>query len=307
MKLGMIYAGQGSQALGMGRDLYEQSTTYAQVLESVDPTGEYRALMFGENLELLSQTKNTQPCMVAMAVALTAVLKEKGIAPSFTAGLSLGEYSALACSGVLEPNTAVDLVAFRGKVMTEAAAGKDCCMYAVLQLSQEALEEACAKARALGVVEIANYNCPNQLVMGGERLAVEEAVKLATEAGARRCMPLAVSGPFHTSLMKPAGDALGEKFQSVHFGEMEIPVVFNATGKPLQAGESIPQLLEAQVQSAVYFEQSLRYMIAQGVDTFVEIGPGKVLSGFLKKIDGTVPCYGIDSVESLELALEKLC
>ncbi len=173
-------------------------------------------------------------------------------------------------------------------------------MYAVLQLGVEQLQEACDKARHLGVVEIANYNCPNQLVMGGERVAVETAVGYAKELGARRCLPLAVSGPFHTSLMKPAGDALREKFQSVDFGEMKIPVVFNATGKPLASGEGIPQLLEQQVQSGVYFEDSIRYMLSSGVDTFVEIGPGKVLSGFVKKIDASIPCHQVESWETLE-------
>lgn len=306
MQIGFIFAGQGSQALGMGKDLYENSPVYRSVMEEVDPTGGYRNIMYGEDLALLSQTEHTQPCMVAMAVALTAVLADKGIVPTMTAGLSLGEYSALACSGVFPPKTAVDLVAYRGKVMAEAASGKDCCMYAVLQLGVAQLQEACDKASALGVVEIANYNCPNQLVMGGERVAVEAAVAHAKELGARRCLPLAVSGPFHTSLMKPAGDALREKFQSVDFGEMKIPVVFNASGKPLGQGERIPKLLEQQVQSGVYFEDSIRYMIASGVDTFVEIGPGKVLSGFVKKIDASVPCHQVENWETLE-ALCKIC
>lgn len=306
MQLGLLYAGQGSQALNMGKDLYENYPIYAQTMDEVDPTGDYRKLMFGEDLEALSQTQNTQPCMVAMAVSLTALLAEKGIRPAMTAGLSLGEYSALACSGVFSPKTAVELVAFRGKAMTEAAQGIDSAMTAVLALDAEKLQEACDKAREFGVVEIANYNCPGQLVMGGEKLAVEKASEFAKELGAKRCLPLKVSGPFHTSLMKKAGDALAEKFQSIQFNPQQIPVIFNSTAKPLAPGETIPDLLEKQVQSSVYFQDSIAYMVEQGVDTFVEIGPGKVLSGFVKKINPDVTIIHIENTETLEQALGLL-
>ncbi len=306
MQLGFLYAGQGSQALGMGKDLYENHPIYAKTMEEVDPTGEYRKLMFGEDLEALSQTQNTQPCMVAMAVSLTALLEEKGIRPTMTAGLSLGEYSALACSGVFSPKTAVELVAFRGKAMCDAAKGVDSAMVAVLGLSVEKLQEACHKAQEFGVVEIANYNCPAQLVMGGEAKAVEKASEFAKELGAKRCLPLKVSGPFHTSLMKKAGDALEERFKTIDFGQLEIPVIFNSTAKPLVAGENIPDLLVKQVQSSVYFEDSIRYMIEQGIDTFVELGSGKVLSGFVKKISGDVTILNIENQETLEKALTML-
>lgn len=306
MSIAFLYAGQGSQVLNMGKDLYESYPTYAKTLEEVDPEGTYRGLMFGEDLEALSQTENTQPCMVAMAVALTALLKEQGITPSHTAGLSLGEYSALACSGVFSPKTAVDLVAFRGKAMAKAAEGLDSAMMAVLALSVEKLQEACDKASEFGVVQIANFNCPGQLVMGGEKVAVEKAAEFAKELGAKRCLPLKVSGPFHTSLMSPAGDALSEKFQSIAFAPEEIPVIFNSIAKPLASGESISALLVKQVQSSVYFEDSIRYMIDQGVDTFVELGSGKVLSGFVKKISGDVTILNIENVESFQNAVSLL-
>ncbi|MFI3254662.1 MAG: ACP S-malonyltransferase [Eubacteriales bacterium] len=306
MEIGFLYAGQGSQCLGMGKDLYDRYPSFAKTLEEVDPTKKYRNFMFGEDLELLSQTENTQPCMVAFAVAMTALLQEKGIKPRLCAGLSLGEYSALACSKVFSPLTAVETVAFRGNAMAEAAKGLDCAMVAVLGLSIEKLKEACEAASSLGVVEIANYNCPNQLVMGGEAKAVALAGEKAKELGAKRCLPLKVSGPFHTSLMKPAGDALREKFQSLDFGAMTVPVVFNATAKPLGSGETIPSLLEKQVQSSVYFEDSIRYMLAEGIDTFIEIGPGKVLSGFVKKIDSSVGILSVENVETLENTLKML-
>lgn len=305
MKLGFIYAGQGSQKVAMGEDLWEAFPAYRQAFEAMDPTGRLRALCGGD-LETLSQTQNTQPCMVAFGLALTALLGEKGLEPAYALGLSLGEYSALACAGVFSPSQAVELVAFRGEVMAQGVAGRDCKMAAVLGLEAEKLQQACDQAAALGVVEIANYNCPGQLVLGGDSPAVDKAGEIAKELGARRILPLKVSGPFHTSLMSSAGQALQEKFRDLSFGAPHIPVVFNATARPLQPGETIPDLLVRQVQSSVYFQDSIRYLLQEGVDTLVEIGPGKVLSGFVKKIQPEIPCYAVEDVASLELTLQAL-
>lgn len=311
MKLGFIYAGQGSQILHMGEDFFQEIPLFAEVLTQMDPCEGYRKMMFGEDLPLLSQTENTQPCMVSFAIALTAVLRDKGLNPSYTAGLSLGEYSALACSGVLENKEAVDLAAFRGKVMAEGVKGMDSGMTAVLGLDAEYLQEACDSASHLGVVKIANYNCPGQLVLGGETVALEAAVARAKVLGAKRCLPLKVSGPFHTPLMASAGRKLKEYFKTAQFNEEKVPIIFNATGKPKGEGENIPELLVKQVQSSVYFQDSIEYMLQEEVDTFVEIGPGSVLTGFVKKIvkdkgfEG-ISTYSITDSASLRQILSAL-
>ena len=234
--------------------------------------------------------------MVAFAAGMTAVLAERGIVPAAAAGLSLGEYSALHAAGVFDAATAVKLVAFRGRAMEEAARGIESAMMAVLGLDRGPLQDACGEAAALGCVVIANYNCPGQLVLGGEKTAVERAAALAREKGARRCLPLKVSGPFHTPLMAPAGGALAERFQTVEFGAPSVPVIFNCLGDVKPEGVSIPELLVKQVQSSVYMEDSIRRMAAMGVDAIVEIGPGKALTGFVRK---TVPEMAVHTVETV--------
>ena len=218
MKLGFLYAGQGSQHPGMGADLYEAFPAFRAVLDSAEVDFDLKEVSFRDSQGVLNQTRYTQPCMVAFAAGLTAVLREKGIVPAAAAGLSLGEYSALHAAEVFDAVTAVELVAFRGKAMEAAAAGRESAMMAVLGLDREPLQAACDTASALGCVVIANYNCPGQLVIGGEKAVVERAAALAKEAGARRCLPLKGSGPFHTPLMAPAGDALAERFNGCRLG-----------------------------------------------------------------------------------------
>lgn len=307
LKLGFLYAGQGSQHPGMGADLYEAYPAFRRVLDAAQAEVDFdlRRTCFEDPEGVLNQTRYTQPCMVAFAAGLTAVLRERGIVPAAAAGLSLGEYSALHAAGVFDAETAVHLVAFRGKAMEEAAKGHDSAMVAVLGLEREPLEAACAAARYLGTVVIANYNCPGQLVIGGDKAAVEEAAAVAKEHGAKRCLPLKVSGPFHTPLMKPAGEALEARFQSVPFGEMRIPVLFNCLGREKGPEDSIPALLVRQVQSSVYMEDSIRRMAALGLDALVEIGPGKALSGFVKKTVPGFPVHAVETAADVE-ALEGL-
>ena len=212
MNLAFLYAGQGSQHAGMGQDLYESYPLFRQILDDAPVDFDLKKLCFEGPEDQLSQTRYTQPCMVAFAVGITALLKERGIVPQAAAGLSLGEYSALQAAGVFTPREAIALAAFRGKAMEEAAQGMESAMYAVLNLDRNTLEEVCQKASEKGPVYLANYNCPGQIVIGGNREGAEEACRLALEAGARRCLPLKVSGPFHTPLMAPAGKALEEHF-----------------------------------------------------------------------------------------------
>ncbi len=297
MRLGFLYAGQGSQYPGMGADLYEAYPAFRAVLDSAAEAVDFdlKEVSFQDGAGVLHETRYTQPCMVAFAAGLTAVLAERGVVPAAAAGLSLGEYSALHAAGVFDTRTAVELTAFRGRAMEEAAAGYDSAMMAVLNLDRESLQAACDEAAGLGTVAIANYNCPGQLVIGGVRAAVERAAALAKERGARRCLPLKVSGPFHTPLMAPAAAALEAHFKTLPFGEPRIPVVFNCLGDVRGEGEAIQSLLVRQVQSSVYMEDSIRKLAAMGLDALVEIGPGKALTGFVRK---TVPGFPVCPVET---------
>lgn len=307
MKLAFLYAGQGSQHAGMGRDFYESNADFRAAFDAAKLDFDLKSVCFDDPEGVINQTQYTQPCMVAFAAGVTAALYAAGIRPAYVAGLSLGEYSALQAAGVFDAATAVELAAFRGKAMAKAAEGIDCGMTAVLALDRDKLQACCDEASALGTVQICNYNCPGQLVIGGEKAAVDRAAELAKAAGAKRCLPLKVSGPFHTSLMHPAGDALREKFQTVTFGEMQIPVLFNCLGREKGEGDTIPALLERQVQSSVYMEDTIRRLGELGVDTIVEIGPGRALSGFVKKTLGTsVRCLPVETAQELAAAMAEL-
>ena len=306
MKLAFVYAGQGSQHVGMGKDFYQEFTLFAQVFDHAPVDFDLKKLCFEGPEEQLSQTRYTQPCMAAFAVGVTDLLYQEGIRPQLAAGLSLGEYSALYAAGVFSRGTVISTVALRGRAMEEAAAGLDCSMTAVLGLDREKLQQACDGAAELGTVQICNYNCPGQLVIGGEKAAVDKAGELAKELGAKRCMPLKVSGPFHTRLMKPAGDALASHFKTIDFRPMALPVYFNCLGGPMDAGDNIPALLERQVQSSVYWEDTIRRMETDGVDIVVEIGPGKALCGFFKKTAPGIKTYHIDTAADFHQVVSAL-
>jgi len=308
MKLGFLYAGQGSQAVGMGKDFYENYPSFRQVLDAAQPGFDLKQVSFEGPAETLNETKYTQPCMVAFAVGVTKVLAEAGITPAIAAGLSLGEYSALYASGVFTEQQVIDLVAFRGNAMQSAVQGRECKMIAVLGLEREKIYEGCKRVQEQFpelCCEPANFNCPGQITVSGDAEAVDAAAEVMKELGAKRVLPVKVSGPFHTSLMKPAGDQLKERFTKENFGEMSLPVVFNALGHEKTAEEEIPVLLEKQVQTSVFFEDTIRYMAEQGIDAFVEIGPGKTLSKFVQKTV-SVPCYNVEKAEDVDKLLEAL-
>ena len=307
-KTAFLFAGQGSQHAGMGRDLYEAYPVFREVIDGVNLDFDLRSLMFDGPDEQLSQTRYTQPCMVAFAAGMTAILDAKGIKPDYVAGLSLGEYSALAAAGVFELQQAIQLAAFRGDAMARAAEGRACAMVSILGLERGAVESAVelAAAAGQGTVEVSNYNCPGQTVIAGDAPAVELAASAAREAGARRCIPLHVSGPFHTSLLRPAGDALRVRFEEEHFGQMRVPVLFNCLGHEMGADDSIPALLERQVQSAVRMEDTIMRLAELGVDRVVEIGPGKVLSGLVRRCTKDIRCVSVETYEDVESLKEEL-
>lgn len=306
MKCAFVYAGQGSQYAGMGRDLYENYSAAREVFDRFPADFDLKEVCFEDSQGLLNQTRYTQPCMLAVAMAITDILAEAGIGPEMAAGLSLGEYSALYAAGVLDRQTAAELITFRGQAMQKAAQGVESGMTAILGLDRDLVSQACAEAAGLGPVYPATNNSPGRIVFGGARRAVDAAAQNALLLGAKRAVPLTVSGPFHTSYMAPAGEALAERFQSVTFHRMRLPVVFNCLGREKTDEEEISDLLVRQVQSPVYFWDSIEYMRTQGVDTIVEIGPGKVLSGFIKKIDRSIKIYNAQDAASVEAVIAGL-
>ena len=303
MKLAVLYAGQGAQHPGMGKEFYEASPAFRAAFDSAALDFDLHQVCFEDPEGVLNQTQYTQPCMVAFACGVTAVLAEKGLQPAYMAGLSLGEYSALEAAGVFTPRQAIELAAYRGKAMARAAQGLTCGMTAVLGLDRETLAACCQQAAEEGCVEICNYNCPGQLVIGGHKAAVDKAAALAKEAGARRCLPLKVSGPFHTRLMAPAGQALAQRFAAEAFGPMKVPVLFNCLGREKAPEDTIPELLVRQVQSSVYMEDTLRRLGELGVDHILEVGPGSALSGFVKKTLPGVACAAVETPDQLEAVL----
>ena len=245
MKLAVLYAGQGAQHPGMGKEFYEASSAFRAAFDAADLPFDLHRVCFDDPDGVLNQTEYTQPCMVAFACGVTAVLN----------------------------------------------------------LDRVPLAECCEQASALGCVQICNYNCPGQLVIGGEKAAVDKAAELAKQAGARRCIPLKVSGPFHTRLMAPAGDALAKRFAAEPFGEMSVPVLFNCLGREKAESDSIPALLVRQVQSSVYMEDTLHRLGELGVDHILEVGPGNALSGFVKKTLPGVTCVSVETPAQLDTVL----
>ncbi len=303
-KIAFIFPGQGAQYVGMGKDFYD---TYEEAKAVYRKAGEVTGLnmeelCFTEN-EKLNITEYTQIAMLATEVALLKVLESKGVRADVCAGLSLGEYGALAAAGVMDLDSLFHIIRQRGIYMQEAYPVGGA-MTAVLGLDAAVIEEVLKQID--GLVSIANYNCPGQIVITGEARAVEAAGAALQTAGAKRCIPLKVSGPFHSALLADAGKKLGAELEKVEIHKPQIPYVCNVDASYVTEAEPIRELLEKQVSHSVCWQQSVEKMIADGVDTFIEIGPGKTLTGFMRKINKDVKVMNIDKLADMDKVLEEL-
>ncbi|MEJ7620428.1 MAG: ACP S-malonyltransferase, partial [Aquificaceae bacterium] len=301
-KLAYVFPGQGSQYVGMGYDFYREFSESADVFHSAETALRYNLtdIIFKGPEEELNRTINTQPAILTTSLAIYAVMKAKGFPePDFVAGHSLGEYTALAVAGGVELFEAVRLANLRGKYMQEAVPEGLGAMYAVLKLPPEKVEEACRLAQEHGVVEPANYNSPEQTVISGEKTAVEKAGEIAKQMGGK-VIPLKVSVPSHCSLMKPAADAFRLKLAQTPIKNINIPIVQNYTAKAHTMAPEIRENLYRQIFSPVRWFQSVLYMVEQGVDTFVEIGPKNVLSKLIQQTVQNVRVFNVEKVEDLE-------
>lgn len=297
-KTAFLFPGQGVQKCGMGKDFYENSSQAAKLFEKAsDALGlDMKALCFEENARL-DQTEYTQAALVTTYLAMCRELESRGVKPDITAGLSLGEYAAIAVAGAMSDLDAIRLVRKRGMLMQNTVPAGEGAMCAILALDEKKIEEV---LNEIPDVTIANYNCPGQIVITGKTAAVEMAAALLKEAGARRTLMLNVSGPFHSPMLEPAGAALRQELEQVTFQKLQIPYVTNVNACEITDVSEIPELLVRQMYSPVRWMQSMEYMLKNGVDTFVEIGPGKTLEGFLKKINRNVQVHHVSCWEDLE-------
>lgn len=308
-KIAFLFPGQGSQFIGIGKELYEQVPAAKRLFDEADETLETKlsSLIFEGDAEELTLTYNAQPALLTTSIAVLEKFKESGITPDFTAGHSLGEYSALVAAGALSFKDAVYTVRKRGEFMNEAVPAGEGAMAAILGMDAEALKQVTDKVTEEGnLVQLANLNCPGQIVISGTAKGVELASELAKENGAKRAIPLEVSGPFHSELMKPAAEKLKEVLDACDIKDADVPVISNVSADVMTEKADIKEKLIEQLYSPVRFEESINKLIAEGVTTFIEIGPGKVLSGLVKKVNRRLKTIAVSDPETIELAIQTL-
>ncbi|AKE23485.1 MULTISPECIES: ACP S-malonyltransferase [Bacillus] len=308
-KIAFLFPGQGSQFIGMGKELYEQVPAAKRLFDEADETLETKlsSLIFEGDAEELTLTYNAQPALLTTSIAVLEKFKESGITPDFTAGHSLGEYSALVAAGALSFKDAVYTVRKRGEFMNEAVPAGEGAMAAILGMDAEALKRVTDKVTEEGnLVQLANLNCPGQIVISGTAKGVELASELAKENGAKRAIPLEVSGPFHSELMKPAAEKLKEVLDACDIKDADVPVISNVSADVMTEKADVKEKLIEQLYSPVRFEESINKLIAEGVTTFIEIGPGKVLSGLVKKVNRRLKTIAVSDPETIELAIQTL-
>lgn len=307
MKIGFLFPGQGAQSVGMGKDLYDEYEEYRNVYEKVkELTGiDVADITFNSSEEILSQTKNTQICILTMSLAILELLKKDNVEAIASCGLSLGEYSALINSGAMAFEDGVKVVKTRGELMQNLCPEGTWSMAAILGLDEETVSNVCSKITS-GFVAPANFNCPGQIVISGEKNAVDEAIEKLKIACAKRALELKTSGPFHTKMLENASKELKKELEKIQINSFKSKVIKNIDGKEYLDNDDVKDILSKHIINPVRFEQSLITMIDMGIDTFVEIGPGKTLSGFVKKIDRSLNVYNINDVESYKNAINEI-
>lgn len=307
MKIGFIFPGQGAQSVGMGKDLYEQYDEIRKVYEKANQIAKIDIAQItfdGPETELF-QTKNTQLAILTMSIAILEVLKKYNIKPEYTAGLSLGEYSALYCGGAIDFENVIKIVKKRGEFMQNLVPKDEWAMAAILGLEDAVVEEICQTVTD-GFVVPANFNCPGQVAISGDKKGVQSAMAKLKEVGAKRCLELKTAGPFHTEKLQKASEALRKELENIEIKMPKIQVIKNIDAKPYTQNENAKDILAKHVICPVRFSDTVQYMVQKGVDTFVEIGPGKVLTGFVKKVNKELNCININNVETLQNAIQEL-
>lgn len=305
-KIAFLFSGQGAQTVGMGKSFYESSEKARHLLDQANELLPFdlKEICFEDSQGLINQTTYTQPAIFVVSQMALALLQEAGVKADVVAGFSLGEYSALCAANAFNFEEGVTLVAKRGELM--GAASDNGKMAAILGLDLEKVQAVCNEASGKGIVEVANLNCPGQIVIGGEAGAVTYACEVAKGHGAKRALILPVSGPFHTSLLKETAQTFGQLLETKDLKEPQIPIVLNVLGDYYQPTLNLKDLMVKQMASSVKWEASIRQMIADGVDTFIEVGPGKTLSGFVKKVDRSVKLLNVEDMKSLEATIKAL-